>query len=138
MSMFIQYASVKQKKDKIVHLLAYLYRYSIQDLFEVQVRKGSIDYLEKTQFDPANTILQIEAMTNEPKSVTWCGLMTSTKRSYLVKLLQNTINELVIWNNLDFFIKQLDERAKTCRECGYKYSEIPINRGKYEGDNEAN
>ena len=28
-----EYASVKQKKDKIVHLLAYLYRYSIQDLF---------------------------------------------------------------------------------------------------------
>ncbi len=32
----------------------------------------------------------------------------------------------------------LAERVKTCRECGYKYSEIPINRGKYEGDNEAN
>ena len=75
-------------------------------------------------------------MQNEPKNLAWCGLMTSTKRSYLVKLLQNTINELVIWNNLDFFIKQLDERAKTCRECGYKYSEIPIDKGKYQGDNE--
>ena len=75
-------------------------------------------------------------MTNEPKSVTWCGLMTSTKRSYLEGLLSNTINELVIWKNLDFFIKQLDERAKTCRECGYKFSEIPIDKGKYQGDNE--
>ena len=52
------------------------------------------------------------------------------------KLLMNTINELVIWKNLDFFIKQLDERAKTCRECGYKYSEIPIDNGKYLGNNE--
>ena len=70
------------------------------------------------------------------KNVAWCGLMTSTKRSYLEKLLQNTINELVIWKNLDFFIKQLDERARTCRECGSKYSEIPIDKGKYAGDNE--
>ena len=75
-------------------------------------------------------------MQNEPKNLAWCGLITSTKRSYLVKLLQNTINELVIWRNLDFFIKQLAERVSTCRECGYKYSEIPIDKGKYEGDNE--
>ena len=52
--------------------------------------------------------------------------------------MSHTINELVIWRNMDFFIKQLAERVKTCRECGYKYPEIPINRGKYEGDNEAN
>ena len=95
-------------------------------------------YLEETQFDPANTILQIEAIQEEPKSVTWCGLMTSTKRSYLEGLVSHTINELVIWRNMDFFIKQLAERVKTCRECAYKYSEIPINRGKYEDDNEAN
>jgi len=42
----------------------------------------------------------------------------------------------VIWKNLDFFIKQLDERSRTCRECGSKYSEIPIDKGKYLGDNE--
>ena len=47
--------------------------------------------------------------------------------------MSHTINELVILRNMGFFIKQLAER-----ECGYKYSEIPINRGKYEGDNEAN
>jgi hypothetical protein len=131
-----EYASVKQKKDKIVHLLAYLYRYSIQDLFQVQIRNGSINYLERKQFDPSNTILQIEAMQKEPKNLAWCGLMTSTKREYLEKLMMNTINELVIWKNIDFFIKQLDERSRTCRECGYKYSEIPIDKGKYEGDNE--
>ena len=64
--------------------------------------------------------------------------MTSTKREYLTGLLQNIINELVIWKNLDFFLKQLHERSKTCRECGYKYSEIPIDKGKYQGDNEPN
>ena len=91
---------------------------------------------QETQFDPSNTILQIEAMRNEPKSVVWCGLMTSTKRSYLEGLLQNTINELVIWRDMDYFIKQLAERVKTCRECGYKYSEIRFDKGKYQGDNE--
>ena len=75
-------------------------------------------------------------MQHEPKNVTWCGLMTSTKRNYLEKLLMNTINELVIIKGIDFFIKQLSERSKTCRECGSRYSEIPIDKGKYEGDNE--
>ena len=37
--------------------------------------------------------------------------------------MSHTINELVILRNMGFFIKQLAER-----ECGYKYSEIPINR----------
>ena len=40
------------------------------------------------------------------------------------------------WNSIGFFIKQLDERSKTCRECGYKYSEVPTDKGKYLGDNE--
>ena len=103
--------------------------------FTVSLRNQE-SYLEKPQFDPSNTILQIEAMQKEPKNLAWCGLMTSTKREYLEKLMMNTINELVIWKNIDFFIKQLDERSRTCRECGYKYSEIPIDKGKYEGDNE--
>ena len=75
-------------------------------------------------------------MVKEPKNLTWCGLMTSTKRNYLEKILMNTINEFVGWNSIGFFIKQLDERSKTCRECGYKYSEVPIDKGKYLGDNE--
>ena len=73
---------------------------SIQDLFNVQVRNNTIDYLEREQFDQANTILQIEEIKKDPKNLTWCGLMTSTKRGYLEQLLMNTINELVVWNNL--------------------------------------
>ena len=133
-----EYASVKQEKSKVVHLLAYLYRYSIQDLFQVQVRKHTINYLENEQFEPDYVILQIEAMQKEPKNLTWCGLMTSTKRSYLVQLIQNTINEMVSWHGIDYFIKQLDERSRTCRECDCMYSEIPCDRGKYQGDNEPN
>ena len=104
----------------------------------VQVRSHSINYLENEQFDKANTILQIEAMQQEPKNLTWCALLTSTKRDYLVKLIENTISELVIWKNIDWFVNKLDERSNLCRECGNFYSEIPCDRGKYEGDNEPN
>lgn len=133
---FSEYVSVKQKKRKVVHLLAYLYRYPIQDLFQVQIRDGSIDYLESEQFETAHTILQIESMRHEPKNLTWCGLLTSTKREYLIKLIQCTINELVVWKNINSLVKELDERSKTCRDCGYRYSEMPCDVGKYDGDNE--
>jgi len=135
-NIFSEYASVKHKKNKIVHLLAYLYRYPIQDLFQVQIRDRSIDYLESEQFEADYVILQIESMRHEPKNLTWCGLLTSTKREYLIDLIQNTINELVVWKNINQLVKLLDERAKTCRDCGANYSEIPCDRGKYDGDNE--
>jgi len=131
-----EYSSVKFDKKKIIHILAYVYRYPIQDLFNVQVRNGSIDYLEREQFDRSNTILQIEEIKKDPKNLAWCGLMTSTKRDYLEQLLINTINELVIIKPIPFFIKQIDERSKKCPDCNYNYSEIPIDKGKYLGDNE--
>ena len=135
-NIFSEYVSVKQKKPKVVHLLAYLYRYPIQDLFQVQIREQSIDYLESEQFEPGYTILQIESMQNEPKNLTWCGLLTSTKREYLIGLIQCTINELVVWKNINQLVKQLDEKSKLCRDCGYHYSEMPCDVGKYDGDNE--
>lgn len=131
-----EYSSVKFDKKKIIHILAYVYRYPIQDLFNVQVRNGTIDYLEEKQFDRSNTILQIEEIKKDPKNLAWCGLMTSTKRDYLEQLLINTINELVIIKPIPFFIKQIDERSKKCPDCNYNYSEIPIDKGKYLGDNE--
>ena len=131
-----QYASVKFDKKKIIHILAYVYRYPIQDLFDVQVRNCTIDYLEEKQFDQANTILQIEEIKKDPKNLAWCGLMTSTKRDYLEELLRNTINELVIIKPIPYFIKEIDERSKKCPDCNFNYSEIPIDKGKYLGDNE--
>jgi len=147
-NIYNEYVSVRKEKPKVTHLLSYLYRYSIQDLFKVQVRDHSINYLEKTQFDPIEqdqhpdpktdpcTILQIEAIVKDPKCLVWCGLMTSTKHEYLADLLQNTINELVVWKNLDHFIQMMNERSKTCRDCPSLYSEIPCDKGKYLGDNE--
>ena len=131
-----EYASVKFDKKKIIHILAYVYRYPIQDLFNVQVRNCTIDYLEEKQFDRANTILQIEEIKKDPKNLAWCGLMTSTKRDYLEVLLRNTINELVIIKPIPYFIKEIDERSKKCPDCNFNYSEIPIDKGKYLGDNE--
>ena len=131
-----EYSSVKFDKKKIIHILAYVYRYPIQDLFNVQIRSGSIDYFKGKQFDQTNTILQIEEIKKDPKNLAWCGLMTSTKRDYLEELLRNTINELVIIKPIPFFIKQIDERSKKCPDCNFNYSEIPIDKGKYLGDNE--
>jgi hypothetical protein len=135
-NVYSQYTSVKFDKKKTIHNLAYIYRYPIQDIFNVQVRNGTIDYLEREQFDQANTILQIEEIKKDPKNLAWCGLMTSTKREYLEELLRNTINELVIIKPIPYFIKEIDERSKKCPDCNFNYSEIPIDKGKYLGDNE--
>ena len=89
----------------------------IDDLLEL-----TRSILQECDKDPDKNDLSIKYLLNQ--------------KQLLEKLLQNTINELVIWKNLDFFIKQLDERSRTCRECGSKYSEIPIDKGKYLGDNE--
>ena len=43
-----------------------------------------------------------------------------------------------MWKNIDYFVKQLDDRARLCRDCGSSYSEVPFERGKYDGDNEPN
>jgi hypothetical protein len=41
-----EYASVIHEPAKVKHVLAYLYRYPIQDLFQVQVRDKSINYVQ--------------------------------------------------------------------------------------------
>jgi len=135
-NLYSGYTSVKFDKKKTIHNLAYVYRYPIQDLFKVQVRYSTIDYLEREQFDQANTILQIDEIRKDPKNLAWCGLMTSTKRGYLEELLQNTINEYVRIKPIPFFIEQIDSRSKKCVDCQYDYSVIPVNIGIYSGDNE--
>ena len=46
-----EYASVLYDKQKVLHLLAYVYRYPIQDLFQVQTRDKTINYLECEQIE---------------------------------------------------------------------------------------
>ena len=120
------YASVIRDSTKVRHWLAYLYRYPVQDLFNVQVRYSTLNYLEKAQFK------KIEALINEKKPrLTWCGLLSSAKRKELLKLLD--IGDSM-WLSIPTIINEKRIRAGQCRDCGSPY-EI-FDRGKYQGDNE--
>ena len=44
-----EYASVLDDKEQVLHLLTYVYRYPIEDLFKVLIRDKSIDYLYYVQ-----------------------------------------------------------------------------------------
>jgi len=134
-----EYASILKDKQKVVHMLAYLYRYPIQDLFQVQIRDKSINYLENSQIDPPNTLQvnvasKILELASQKKSrIVWCGLLTSTKRKELLKLLD--VSESM-WLSLVQIEKMLDQRSKECVDCGCPYETIPFDRGRYNGDNE--
>jgi len=138
-NLFTEYASILKDKPKVVHMLAYLYRYPIQDLFQVQVRDGSINYVQNSQIDPPNTLQvnvasKIIELTSQKKSrIVWCGLLTSTKRKELLKLLD--VSESM-WLSLVQIEKMLDQRSKECVDCGCPYETIPYDRGRYNGDNE--
>ena len=121
-----EYASVIDDSEKIRHWLSYLYRYPIQDLFDVQIRKGSINYLEKAQFEKTQELIY----ESKPRLV-WCGLLTSTKRKLLLKLLD--VSES-FWLDLPDIIQEKRIRSKQCRDCGSPY--VVYDRGKYTGDNE--
>jgi len=152
-----EYASVLKDKPKVMHILSYVYRYSIQDLFQVQVRAKSINYLEFAQFEggSSNAILQIDELSskvleilNESKSnLVWCGFLTSTKRNLLKSMISegftqydlegNKLEELFYeWFSLEDIKKEILERSKTCRDCGFLYEDIPFDKGRYGGDDE--
>jgi hypothetical protein len=153
-----EYASILRQKPTVMHLLAYVYRYSIQDLFEVQVRVRSINYLEFPQFEGVSLpsyILQIEDIgskvsdiLNESKNnFVWCGLLSSIRREELKGLISGYSSQLDLegneiapifydWQTLEQIKKEIFERAKTCRDCGFLYEEIPFERGQYDADDE--
>jgi len=152
-----EYASVLKDKPKVMHILSYVYRYSIQDLFQVQVRAKSINYLEFPQFEGGtpNTILQIDELSskvleifNEPKSnLVWCGLLTSTKRNLLKSMISEGFTQYDLqgnkleeryyeWFSLEDIKKEILERSRTCRDCGFLYEELPFEFGVYNGDDE--
>ena len=141
-NLFTEYASILKDKPKIIHMLAYLYRYPIQDLFHVQIRDRSINYLEDSQIDSeqhTNT-LQVdvfskifELVDQKKPRIIWCGLLTSSKRKLLMKLIG--VSES-LWLSLTDVEKILDRRSKECVDCGCLYETIPFDRGRYKGDNE--
>lgn len=125
-----EYASLRVKPTQVKHMLAYLYRYPIQDVFYVQVRKSSINYVQKEQIKHVKRLRQL--LEKKPRLV-WCGWLSSAKRKQFIELLG--ISESM-WANLRDVEKILDERAKLCRDCGLPLEERPYDVGIYDGKNE--
>ncbi|MCH7561309.1 MAG: hypothetical protein IIC67_08110 [Thaumarchaeota archaeon] len=154
-----EYHSVRNEPYQVLHMLSYLYRYPIQDLFNVQVRNQSLNYVQSVQFEK-NERLGIRAKVNElcwekKPRIVWCGMLTSTKRKVLIKKMLHVQNKSTLddtsigilqldgmslpdfcWKSMKDVEKEIDQRSKECRDCGSLYEKQPFERGKYIGDNE--
>ncbi len=152
-----EYASINYDKPKVLHIFAYLYRYPIQDLFNVQVRNKSINYVQCSQFEKIDEVrAKVRELIDEKKPrIVWCGLLTSTKRKDLIKkIVHSNLNETLddtssntlqlndnakpffVWKSMSEIEKEIESRSKECRDCGSPYENEPFERGKYAGDNE--
>ena len=157
-----EYHSVRNESQIIKHWLSYLYRYPIQDLFNIQIRKQSINYLETRQSqksvnpinDSHNNILQIDDikqkilnLISKPKSrIVWCGWLTSSKRERLLDMLAIKIQSIedpekleivpIIWKNMAEITREVESRASSCRGCMCPLEKEPYEIGEYVGDNE--
>jgi len=129
---FTEYCSVSREKTRCIHLLKYVYRYSLEDLFNVQVRNHSINYLEKSHFNETKEKVLSLIEEKKPK-VTWCGLMAPTKQKQLQKMISDIGYR---WQSLKEIRNDLMVRANTCPDCGMPFSEKPFETGLYQGDNE--
>src|SRR2546428_6685522 len=49
-----EYHSVLDEKDKVKHMLEYVYRYPVEDLFKVQVRYETVNYVQVPQIEKNN------------------------------------------------------------------------------------
>jgi len=134
-----EYHSILRDPNKCVHLLAYCYRYPIQDLFNVQIRYQSMNYVHDAQienFEQLNDILQLKVfeLTQDVKPrLVWCGLISPARRKHLIELIGIPKD---FWKNLDFWQNRIDERAKLCRDCGNYLDDKPFDVTEYDGDNE--
>jgi len=161
-----EYASIIYDQNRVLHLLAYLYRYPIEDLFNVQVRQQTINYVQSQQFEILDGHLDyspelklvkdkvIDLLDEKKPRIVWCGLLTSRKRKKLIDLILNADQETLDgtpydtlqidnsrkpafrWKSMKQIEKEIDERSKICRDCGSPYEEEPYERGNYPGDNE--
>lgn len=147
-----EYASILNDSSHVLHMLAYCYRYPIDDLFNVQIRKQSRDYARTTILNYVQTqqnekhlgynILQIDLsnkikrMVKSKPRLVWCGWLTSAKREELKEMMKEPDEPEILWNNMKYFEKKIDERAKLCRDCGELLCEKPFEVGEYTGDNE--
>lgn len=131
-NLFTEYASIINEPQKVKHILKYVYRYPIEDLFNVQVRNHSINYLEKGHFK--NLQQEVFSLLSDKKSkFVWCGLLSSGKRKYLTNLLEMPHR---FWQNLVYYEKEIERRSKLCRDCGMQLEDKPFEVCDYNGDNE--
>jgi len=127
-----EYASIINDPLKVKHILKYLYRYPIEDLFNVQIRDKSLNYVQKGHFKKCDR--SVEELLKERKSnFVWSGLLSSGKRKHLTNLLDMPQR---FWQNLKFYEKELERRSKLCRDCGMQLEDKPFEVCSYEGDNE--
>jgi hypothetical protein len=149
-----EYASILNEPARVLHMLAYCYRYPIDDLFNVQIRKQSRDYTKTSILSYVQTqqnesepqlglnILQIDTANKIRKMVktkprlVWCGWLTSAKRGKLKEMMKEPDEPEIFWNDMKYFEKKIDERAKLCRDCGEPLHDKPFEISMYEGDNE--
>ena len=131
-NLFTEYCSVSREKKRCIHLLKYVYRYSLEDLFKAQVRNHSIDYVQKSHFNETKEKVLSLIEEKKPK-VTWCGLMAPTKQKQLQKMISDIGYR---WQSLKEIRNDLMVRANTCPDCGMPFSEKPFETGLYQGDNE--
>ncbi len=152
-----EYHSVRNEKSQVLHMFSYLYRYPIQDLFKVQVRSETLNYIYETQIENLNELqAKVNELINEKKPrIVWCGMLTSTKRKELIKkMLCTTIQDTIDgipntilqlddrfkpsfeWKSMRQIEREIDLRSKECRDCGSPYELYPFDSGSYDGNNE--
>lgn len=96
-----EFHSIRNEPYQVHHMFSYLYRYPVQDLFKVQVREKTINYIpyvQTVQFEKNETLdiksveklreigeKVIELIGEKKPRIVWCGMLTSTKRKDLIK-----------------------------------------------------
>ena len=126
-----EYASMLKEKGRCIHLLKYVYRFALEDLFKVQVREHSTNYVQKSHFKGVRDRVLCLLEEKKPK-VVWCGLLASTKQKQLQKMISDIGYD---WQNLKSIKLDLMIKANTC-QCGLQFEEKPYETGLYNGDNE--
>lgn len=117
-----EYASVLRKKNSVMNMLAYVYRYPIVDLFETVIKDQSAYYLDTMQFDPTSIASEIRSMAKTKPRLVWCGLLTSAKRELLMSLISINRSQ---WKDIPSIRKDLALRDKTCLDCGANLESRP-------------
>ena len=114
-----EYASVRRMKPRCLHILAYLYRYPVTNLYNAWKRDSDYMYLRQIKGD---------SYFKRKDRLVWCGWLSPRRRRELEELLHTPLL------NLKWIKKQLAFDAKRCHKCHEFYT--VTDRGRYAGDNE--